>query len=193
MFIKETVFETKNTLLRPLKRKDFTGFYAIAGDKDTWKWYAEDLSLKENLQHWIAQACDEFRKEVRYPFTIIDKKTKELAGSTSFLNISFKDERIEIGHTWMGKKFHSTGLNREAKFLLFTYAFEALNMKRVELKTDVINLRSRRAIEKVGGVEEGILRSHMIMQNGRRRDSIYYSILSDEWPQVKKTVFGDLT
>jgi RimJ/RimL family protein N-acetyltransferase len=136
----------------------------------------------ELLLNYIAQATEDRKNLLRYAFVIWDKQKMEYAGSTSFLNISNKDKRLEIGHTWIGKNFQGTGLNAKVKALLLNYAFKNLEFERVEFKTDERNATSRKALEKLGAVYEGTLRSHMLMTDGFRRNSVYYSILKNEWP-----------
>jgi RimJ/RimL family protein N-acetyltransferase len=99
---------------------------------------------------------------------------------------------LEIGWSWLNKNFRGTDINRHAKYSMMKYAFDVLNFERVEFKTDVLNERARKGLQKIGGKEEGILRSHMTMWNNRRRDSIYYSVLKNEWQQLKQTIFKDL-
>ncbi|HVK96479.1 MAG TPA: GNAT family protein, partial [Flavisolibacter sp.] len=108
-------------------------------------------------------------------------------------NISQYDLRAEIGWSWLGKEFRSSGINRQAKYLMMKHIFEAWNFERVEFKTDVLNERARKGLQKIGGIEEGVLRSHMTMWNNRRRTSIYYSVLKNEWYQLKETIFKDLS
>ena len=128
----------------------------------------------------------------RVPFVIIDKGTGEICGCTSFGNISFYDKRIEIGWTWVGTATMGTGINHHAKFVLLSYAFDALRFERVEIKTDNLNERAKKALVHIGATEEGVLRSHMLMPHGRRRDSVYYSILRNDWETVKMLYFGDV-
>jgi RimJ/RimL family protein N-acetyltransferase len=135
----------------------------------------------ELLLNYIAQAIEDRKNHLRYAFVIWDKQKMEYAGSTSFLNISSKDKRLEIGHTWIGKNFQGTGLNAKVKALLLNYAFKNLEFERVEFKTDERNTTSRKALEKLGAIYEGSLRSHMLMADGFRRNSVYYSILRNEW------------
>jgi RimJ/RimL family protein N-acetyltransferase len=130
---------------------------------------------------------------VRYPFVIVDNSSGRIAGSTSFGNISYHDLRLEIGWSWLGKEFRGTGINRHCKFTMMKYVFEELFFERIEFKTDVLNLRARRGLQKIGGKEEGVLRSHMTMWNNRRRDSVYFSILKKEWPRIKQSIFNDIT
>jgi N-acetyltransferase len=99
---------------------------------------------------------------------------------------------LEIGWSWLGKYFRGTDINRHSKYAMMKYAFDELHFERVEFKTDVLNVRARKGLQKIGGKEEGILRSHMTMWNDRRRDSIYYSVLKIEWPLLKQTIFGGI-
>lgn len=184
--------ETDHALLRPLHPGDLEQLQTIALDADTWRWNVTKIANTQDLQNWAEAAFNDRQLGRRYSFVIIDKTTGRLAGSTSYGNISEADKRLEIGWTWIGKDFRGTGLNRHCKFLLLRYAFEVLLFERVELKTDVLNVRSRQAMRKIGASEEGILRSHTLMHDGRRRDTIYYSILKSEWPHLKTTVFTDL-
>jgi RimJ/RimL family protein N-acetyltransferase len=125
------------------------------------------------------------RTSTRLAFTIIDKNKNQVIGSTSFGNISERDKRIEIGWTWIGKEFHGKGFNNNAKYLMLRYCFEKLDFERVELKTDILNTPARKAMTKIGFIEEGILRSHTLMTNNRRRDTIYFSMLKSEWNEIK--------
>ncbi|PZR04404.1 MAG: GNAT family N-acetyltransferase, partial [Flavobacterium psychrophilum] len=116
------------------------------------------------------------------PFVIIDKrKDNTLVGMSSYTNISYADKRIEIGWSWLGVRYQGTGINGIYKRVLVKYAFEKLGFVRVEFKTDVLNKQARKALLKIGAVEEGILRSHTQMHSNRRRDTIYYGIIKDEW------------
>jgi RimJ/RimL family protein N-acetyltransferase len=184
--------ETPRVLLRLLKQDDYELLRPLTKDHDTWKFFTKDLYEDAELKLWIEEALEGRRNFNRMPFLVIDKDVNQVAGSTSFGNISFYDKRIEIGWSWLGTEFMGTGLNRHAKFALMCHAFEAMQMERVEIKTDVLNERSRKAILKIGMYEEGILRSHQQMHSNRRRDTVYYSIIRDEWLAVKMRFFSDL-
>lgn len=186
------VLETPRIILRLLDTTDFTNLSAIAKDKDIWTYFTKDLSDDTELRQWIDDALSERKQGKRMPFTIIDKDTKTICGSTSLGNISFYDRRVEIGWSWLGIEYIGTGINRHAKFALLSFAFEAMKFERVEVKTDNLNERAKRALLKIGMKPEGILRSHMQMHSDRRRDSIYYSILKEEWQDVKLRFFGDM-
>jgi len=186
----DLVLETSKALLRPIEQNDYETFLRLAKqDEEMWKYFSLNLGDEAQLRKWMEMAFNDKKAETRRPFTIIDKATGQIAGSSSMGNISYYDLRLEIGWSWLGKEFRGTGLNKHAKFLMMRYAFEELDFERVEFKTDVMNARARQGLKNVGGIEEGILRSHMTMWNNRRRTSIYYSVLKDEWPQVKENIF----
>lgn len=191
MLIPENIqLETKRALLRPLQAADHDVFLALANqDQDMWEYFSLNLADASHLTKWIEMAQADRTAGTRRPFTIVDKDTGHVAGSSSMGNISYHDLRLEIGWSWLAPGFRSTGLNRHAKFAMMRYAFEELNFERVEFKTDVLNERARQGLQRVGGIEEGILRSHMTMWNDRRRTSIYYSVLKNEWPKLRETIF----
>ncbi len=189
----DLILETDKVLLRPIEENDYAAFLALAKqDYDMWYYFSYHLGDEAQLKTWMEMASADKKAETRRPFTIIEKATGNIAGSSSIGNISYHDLRFEIGWSWLGQDYRSSGINLHAKFLMMNYAFEKLNFERVEFKTDVENARARKGLEKVGGNEEGILRSHMTMWNNRRRTSIYYSVLKNEWPQLKQTIFSDI-
>jgi len=183
---------TNKVLLRPLEESDFDIFFELAQDKDAWNYFTLNLANKEHLRKWMDQAYADRSANTRRPFTIIEKSSGKIAGSMSIGNISMHDLRLEIGWSWLGKDFRGTDVNRHSKYAMMKYAFDGLRFERVEFKTDVLNTRARKGLEKIGGKEEGILRSHMTMWNNRRRDSVYCSVLKNEWPLLKQTIFEDI-
>jgi N-acetyltransferase len=189
----DLTLETKRALLKPLSVDDYNIFLNLAKqDADMWYYFSLNLGDEKQLQRWFELAFADKAANTRRPFTIIDKQTGQTGGSSSLGNISMHDLRAEIGWSWLGKDFRSTGLNRHAKYAMMKYAFEELHFERIEFKTDVMNARARKGLQNVGGIEEGILRSHMTMWNNRRRTSIYYSVLKDEWPVLKETIFKEM-
>jgi len=182
----DIILQDERTLLRPLTAADYPHLLPIAlSDEKLLQYSPMPIYSEELLKQYIETAIIERQKQQRYTFIIFDKRAAQYAGSTSFLNISNKDQRLEIGATWLGKPFQQTGLNRHNKYLMLQYAFEQLDFERVDFKTDERNTASRTAIEKIGGQYEGILRSHTVMYDGFRRNTVYYSILRDEWPAIK--------
>jgi RimJ/RimL family protein N-acetyltransferase len=189
----DLVLETKRALLRPVTVDDYAIFLKLAkDDHDMWYYFSLNLADEKQLQKWFEMAFTDKAANTRRPFTIIDKETGRIGGSSSLGNISMHDLRAEIGWSWLGKDFRSTGLNKHAKYAMMRYAFDELNFERIEFKTDVMNERARKGLSNVGGIEEGILRSHMTMWNNRRRTSIYYSVLKEEWSNLKETIFKDM-
>lgn len=190
----DLILETEKILLRPIEVVDYAAFLEIGKqDPDMWYYFSLNLGDEKQLKKWMDMAFTEKQSGIRRPFAIIDKATGKIAGSTSIGNISFHDLRFEIGWSWLGKDFRGTGINRHAKFALMNYGFEQLHFERIEFKTDVENARARKGLKNIGATEEGILRSHMTMWNNRRRTSIYYSVLKNEWPEIKQTIFSDIT
>jgi RimJ/RimL family protein N-acetyltransferase len=181
----DLILQNELVLLRPLVHEDYNSMKDITGEGSMWIYFTSDLSVKSELLVWLNNAIEETRNRTRLAFAVIYKPTGAVAGSTSFGNISSRDRRIEIGWTWLGREFQGKGINDNMKFLMFKYAFETLEYERVEMKTDVLNIPARRALLRIGATEEGVLRSHTLMTHGRRRDTIYYSILRSEWCEIK--------
>ncbi|TFV94231.1 N-acetyltransferase [Algoriphagus kandeliae] len=177
------ILENEKILLRPIKEQDFSLLLELTQDQSLWEYFTHNLSTLEGIQSWAIPA---FNGE-RIQLVLIDKDSGKLMGSSGFGNYSERDQRIEIGWTWIGKNFQGTGVNAQMKFLMMEYAFEQMGLERIELKTDVLNLPARKALLKLGLVEEGILRSHTLLCTGRRRDTIYYSLLKNEWARFKKS------
>lgn len=189
----ELIFQTEKVSLRPVKKDDYDAFLNLAQqDEMMWEFFSKNLSDPHQLKDWLDDALTHLEIGTRLPFTIIDKTSNQIAGSSSIGNISQYDKRLEIGWSWLGPGFRSTGINKNTKFLLMRYAFEILHFERVEFKTGVLNLRARKGLEKIGGVEEGLLRAHSLLWNGHRRTSVFYSVLKDEWPKLKTSIFAEL-
>lgn len=192
-FTKDILLENNLVLLRPMTAEDAENLEPVATEHTDLVLYSPyKIHTAVELRNFVNASLAERKRSFRYPYVICQKESGEFAGSTSIANVSNKDKRLEIGWTWIGKRFQQTGLNRACKFLLLSYAFEELDFERVEFKTDSRNLASRTAIEKIGGQYEGALRSHTVMNDGFRRTTVYYSILKEEWPSLKETVFNAL-
>jgi RimJ/RimL family protein N-acetyltransferase len=184
--------ETDKVILRPLQHEDITAFARLANEASIWRYFTFLLNNSSELQRWVETALKEREEGKRIPFTTVDKITNDVCGSTSFGSISYYDKRIEIGWSWLGKQFQGTEINFHAKFCMLSYAFDVLNWERVEIKTDNLNERAKQGLRKIGAKEEGVLRSHMQMPFDRRRDSVFFSILKDEWPAIKNSIFKDI-
>lgn len=181
------IITLENDIIRlsPIKTGDWRKFRGLNREASLWSFFPYDLSSDADFENWMEQLVEQGKKGEWHAFVVTNKKNKEVAGLTGYLNIDEINLGLEIGGTWYGTAFHGTAVNPSCKFLMLEYAFETLNFERVELKTDALNVRSRRAIEKLGATYEGVLRRNRIVQNSRRRDTVYYSVLKNEWPNIK--------
>ncbi len=163
---------------------------SLAGESpDIWTYLSTPHAPFNSLEmayQWIDQALDQQATGWRWPFAIVLQENGQAIGSTSYLEFSWPDRSLEIGWTWIAPSYWRTVVNTQCKYLLLQYAFETLGMYRVQIITDVRNQRSQRAIERLGACKEGILRSHILCQDGHRRDSVFYSILDGEWHEIKR-------
>ncbi len=189
--IAPVTLEGRIVRLQPLTREDVDALWAVAEDQEIWRWTGTRIASREDALRYIDTALRWQAEGTGLPFVIVHRASGSIAGSTRYGSIVPEHRRLEIGWTWLARRWHRTGMNREAKLLLLTHAFETLGMNRVEIKTDVLNTVSRRAIEAIGGALEGIFRRHMITPDGRVRDTAYYSIIAEEWPEVKRRIVED--
>ncbi len=156
------------------------------------RWFPEPLETRAAVEGFIATALDQAAKEQALPFAILEAGTSRIVGSTRFGAIVPEHRRVEIGWTFVGRAWQRGPVNTAAKLLLLTHAFERLNCLRVELKTDARNATSRAAILRIGAVEEGTLRRHIICADGHYRDTVYFSILAEEWADSKARLLARL-
>ncbi len=172
--------------LEPLSLdRHFEGLAEIGLDPDLWRWTLGVVETRDDLRGYLEEALREQAEGRSLPFATIDLTSGQVAGCTRFGNIEPKHRRVEIGWTWVGRPFQRTHVNTEAKYLMLRHAFETWGCVRVELKTNALNRRSRDAMIRIGAVEEGTLRRHAISDLGTVRDTVYFSIVSEEWPSVK--------
>jgi RimJ/RimL family protein N-acetyltransferase len=183
-----TVLQGQQVELLPLGEKHFDDLFAAASDKRIWEFYVGDWSVHESFLRIYNGTLKKRERGEEYPFVIFHKPSQKIIGSTRYMDIVAYDRRLEIGGTWLMPQYWATSVNLDCKLALLTYAFETLKAERVQLKTQHDNIRSRKAIEKIGGVYEGILRHHMLKDDGTFRSSAYFSILSDEWPAAKENL-----
>ncbi len=171
--------------LRPLLATDAEALIKAASDGELWNSNITAVPNHETIQSYIRSALEGQDNGTELPFVIVLKSSNQIVGTTRYYEISPIHHRLKIGYTWLSASVQRTAVNTEAKLLLLTHAFEVLGTIRVAFLTDALNQKSRAAIIRLGAKEEGVLRSHMIMPDGRKRDSIYYSILLAEWPEIK--------
>lgn len=161
-------------------------FTAGGGDEEVWRWQGGPAPRTEaELADRLNVLLEAAERGEYLPFTVFHRARNRAIGWTSFLDIEPGHERLEIGWTWYGRAYWRSPVNTETKLLLMTYAFEELGMGRVQLKTDHRNERSQAAITRLGAHREGVLRRHRRRPDGTWRDSVYFSLLADEWPEAK--------
>jgi RimJ/RimL family protein N-acetyltransferase len=175
--------------LEPLTSDHLDDLWAASRDPEVWRWLSiHQPASRAELGTWI----DEAVAGPDLPYATVLRATGRAMGSTRFLSLRPEYRSVEIGWTWLARDAWGTGANVEAKLLMFTHAFEVWSCRRVELKTDALNTRSRRAIEALGASFEGVHRKHMLVRGGENRDSAWYSVLDDEWPEVQARLFDRL-
>jgi RimJ/RimL family protein N-acetyltransferase len=181
------VLEGRLVRLEPLDDRHVAPLWRAAQDERVWRWMrVRAHESREAFERWLAEV-----REVT-PFATVLRASGEVVGSTSFLNDRPRDRVVEIGHTWLASSAWGRGANTEAKLLLLEHAFEQLGYRRVEFKTDAANERARGALLAIGATFEGVFRKHMIVRDGERRDSAWYSVIDDEWPAVKERLAARL-
>lgn len=177
--------------LEPLTEEHIIQLANISEDPEIWRFFSADLSDPKEMTNWMGQRLNESSEGRQMTYAIKLNKTGQVIGTSSYGRIDLKEKVIEIGWTWIGASFIGAGINRHMKFLMLRHAFETMEIERLELRTDEDNVRSRRAMEKIGAQHDGTLRSDRFKPNGSRRNSVVYSILKDEWGGVKSSIFGD--
>ena len=172
--------------LEPLATTHLDALSLVAFDPDLWMATVSRLASRSDLEAYVQEAWDEQRAGTALPFATVLRATGQVIGSTRFGNAVPAHRRVEIGWTWVARPWQRSGANREAKYLMLGHAFEQWGCLRVEFKTSAINARSRTALTSLGAVEEGTLRHHMINADGSLRDSVYFSILAEDWPAIRR-------
>ena len=193
-WISPVILNGKYVRLEPMTEDHIPGLAEIGVGQTFWDFMLYGrMDSVEDMRNWVRDILSRAQNGTDLPFVAIHLASGKVAGATRYLNIMPKDRGLEIGGTWYGTEYQRTPVNTECKYLLLTHAFERLGCIRVQLKTDLRNVRSQNAIERIGAKREGILRNHMILPSGQFRDSVFYSILDSEWPEVKKRLEAILT
>jgi RimJ/RimL family protein N-acetyltransferase len=175
----------RHVRLLPLAIDHLDALAAVGLDPELWRWTTTHAETRDDLRRYVEQALREEREGMALPFVTTLAADGTVVGSTRLAAYAPAHRRIEIGWTWVARPWQRTAVNTEAKLLMLGHAFEALGCRRVELKTDALNARSRAAILRLGAREEGTLRRHLVTDRGRVRDSVYFGILAEEWPEVR--------
>lgn len=193
-FNKKYTLENESVILRPLEFSDVENLIHFSiNEPELWRYSLLPASNENELKNYLKVALEKRKNRVDYPFIVFDKKTNSYAGSTRFYDIQLSNKTLQLGYTWYGKDYQGTGLNKNCKYLLLEFAFEKMNMERVEFRADNANKKSIAAMQSIGCQIEGVLRSNGVRPNGERRDSIILSILKQEWDNsVKENILKRL-
>ncbi|MGB5819165.1 MAG: GNAT family protein [Saonia sp.] len=178
------ILENENVRLSPLTLDNFHQLFPIASQEKLIQYSPSDIATPETLRNYVRIALDQQRSKISIPFIIYEKKTERYAGCTRYMNIDWKNKVLHIGATWIGREFQGSGLNDQMKLLMLDHAFYKMGFEKVEFRVDERNVRSRKAVEKLGCVLEGILRRNVYMLDGFKRNTCCYGILKEEWEAV---------
>jgi N-acetyltransferase len=190
--VQPLVLSGNGARLEPLRREHHQELAAVGLDPELWRWIPNPVRTSAEMMAYIETALQEQTRGLSLPFAIVERQSGRVVGCTRYGNIDRGHRRVEIGWTWVAAPWQRTRINTEAKYLLLCHAFDTLGCIRVELKTDSLNEKSRRAILRIGAQQEGIFRNHMITASGRIRHTVYYSIVESDWPAVKSRLEGML-
>ena len=185
------MLENSTLRLEPLTESHVKQMRALGSDIDIWRWYTADLSTPDALEAWMMNRLEESQKAEKMSYAVILKETGKVIGSSSYGHIDWQEKGIEVGWTWLDKPYIGSGLNKHMKYLMLRHAFESMAIERLELRTDETNVRSRKAMEKIGARFDGTLRNHRGTRGGRRRNTVIYSIIKSEWERIKNTIFSE--
>ncbi|MEP7075439.1 MAG: GNAT family protein [Acidobacteriota bacterium] len=185
MMVEPVVLEGEAVRLEPMDLRHAEALAKVGLEKELWTWVPTACDTRGDMEAYVRLALADQARGFALPFVTIERATGTVIGSTRFANLDTVNLHAEIGWTWINPKWQRTAVNTEAKFLMLRHAFEVWKCIRVELKTDALNEKSRNAILRLGAMQEGIFRKHIICASGRVRDTVYFSIIDEEWPEVK--------
>lgn len=186
------IVQNKVVKLLPIEHGHVEGIFKVSQHAEIWEHLTATLLDKESVESYVSDMVKKREAKTDFPYVIVDAKTDKIIGSTTLLEISHEHKRAEIGSTWLTPSYWRTTMNTNCKFLLLKYAFEELDLHRVQIKTGHENIRSQKAIERLGATKEGILRNHMIRKEGIQRHTVMYSIIKEEWPELKQRFIAQL-
>ncbi|HSD00623.1 MAG TPA: GNAT family protein [Casimicrobiaceae bacterium] len=184
-FVEPVTLRGTHAVLEPLAPEHLEGVRAAAADGGLWRLWYTSVPVPEATQAWFDKALDVRERLGGMTFVVREAASGDIVGSTRYFNVDAPNRRLEIGHTWYAKRAQRTAINTECKLLLLGHAFETLSCIAVEFRTHWFNHASRRAIERLGAKQDGVLRNHQLSPDGSRRDTVVFSILEGEWPAVK--------
>jgi len=187
----DIILENEKVLLIPFESKRNTQLKEIIFDDEIWRYMGMYIRNDQDFENYIKSTLNQKADGICYPFLIIDKPTNKVAGSTRYGYLNHASQKCEIGWTWYGKEFQGTGLNKACKYELLDFGFEQIQLRRIQFSADLENLRSQKAIEKLGAVKEGIFRNNYVDSDGNSKDDVYFSIIQEEWKNTKRDYFAE--
>lgn len=187
----DIILENEKVLLVPFESKRNIELKEIIFDDEIWKYMGMYVRNDQDFENYIKSTLQQKADGICYPFLIIDKSTNRVAGSTRYGYLNHASQKCEIGWTWYGKDFQGTGLNKACKYELLSFGFEKIQFRRIQFSADLENLRSQKAIEKLGALKEGIFRNNYVDSEGKSKDDVYYSIILEEWQNIKRDNFRE--
>ena len=185
-WVEPVVLEGSIVRLEPLSPAHLSGLTEVGLDAELWRWTTNQVTTPGDVRAYVEAALAAAAEGREVPFATIERASGKVVGSTRYLSLDAHHRRLEIGYTWISPAWQRSAVNTEAKLLMLVHAFNVLGALRVEFKTDLLNERSRAALLAIGATEEGTLRNHMVTDSGRRRHSVYYSVIEEEWPRVRQ-------
>nr|WP_086939386.1 GNAT family protein [Thaumasiovibrio occultus] len=193
MQLNEIELESATVRLIPLRLEHKDALLDAASDGNLWELWYTSVPNRDAIDGYLQHALSDQDRGVALPFTVVEKATNKIIGTTRLFNVDHANRRLEIGHTWYAQSYHRSSVNTECKLLLLTHAFESLHTIAVEFRTHWHNQQSRQAIARLGAKQDGVLRNHQIMPNGSYRDTVVFSIVESEWSAVKTSLQYKLT
>lgn len=193
LFQSNLILKNEKVLLIPFENERNIELKEIIFDDDIWKYMGMYVRNDADFENYIQNTLQQKTNGNCYPFLIIDKATGKVAGSTRYGYLNHASQKCEIGWTWYGKDFQGTGLNKACKYALLDFGFDQIGFKRIQFSADLENTKSQRAIEKLGAIKEGIFRNNYIDSEGKSKDDVYYSIISQQWADTKQAYFSEFT
>lgn len=188
----EITLENERVQLIPFENERNQELKDIIFDDAIWKFMGMYIRTEQDFDNYIANTLKDKQAGICYPFLIVDKLTNKVAGSTRYGNINQASQKCEIGWTWYGNQFQGTGLNHACKFELLSFGFESIGFRRIQFSADLENIRSQKAIAKLGATQEGIFRNNYVDSEGKSKDDVYFSIIQDEWESLKSNIFSKI-
>jgi RimJ/RimL family protein N-acetyltransferase len=192
MVLEPVILEGATVRLEPLGRQHLERLIEIGTGTDIFQWYPMPVHTAEDMRAFVEAALTDQGAGTALPFATVERHSGLVIGSTRFANVDRPNRRVEIGWTWIVPAWQRTAANTEAKYLMLRHAFDVWGCNRVEFKTDSLNVQSRAALSRIGAVEEGTFRNHVVTASGRLRHSVYFSVIREEWPAVRSKLEAKL-